>query len=188
MPDSIRLLSPEQVTAFVGQIRAVYREAFAQPPYGRGEAEADRFAATLLRHLGHDGFRCAVAIAERSDQIVGFVYGHSSRPGQLWHDLMAMSLGSKRTARWLASSFQGVEMAVLPQVQGRRLGSQLHECVLDGLPHRTAVLSTLQADTAALRLYHKRGWITLLENFIFPGNAQPYLVLGLDLSGRASAV
>jgi hypothetical protein len=36
-------------------------------------------------------------------------------------------------------------------------------------------------DTPAFRLYEKRGWIVLLEPFIFPNVVRPYRIMGLEL-------
>jgi hypothetical protein len=44
-----------------------------------------------------------------------------------------------------------------------------------------AVLSTLQADTAAMRLYRRKGWQVLVSDFYFPGSTRPSAILGLNL-------
>jgi GNAT superfamily N-acetyltransferase len=82
---------------------------------------------------------------------------------------------------WIDEAFELVEFAVLPAYHGKGIGGKLHDFALDGLPHRRAVLSTVQSETNALQLYRKRGWRILLDNFYFPSVAKPYLIMGLDL-------
>jgi ribosomal protein S18 acetylase RimI-like enzyme len=87
--------------------------------------------------------------------------------------------------RWLSDYFEFVELAVHPDVQGQGTGGQLHDRLLAGLPHATAALSTRQAETRALALYRRRGWVTLLENFHFPGNLDRWLIMGKDLHSNS---
>jgi ribosomal protein S18 acetylase RimI-like enzyme len=85
----------------------------------------------------------------------------------------------------LEDAFELTELAVRPRYEGRGIGGDLHDALLDGVDARTAVLSTLQEPTRGLRLYERRGWRTLLENFWFGGTPAPYRVMGLRLSQRA---
>jgi GNAT superfamily N-acetyltransferase len=187
MQTPIAFLSARQIEQQIEQIRQVYLEAFAPPPYSRPPAVADSFANALLRHLGYPSFRFAATADPRTHEVLGFAYGHTSEAGQWWHDLVALSMKSGQAARWMRGSFELVEFAVAPRAQGRGLGRALHDRVLAGLPHRAALLSTLRAETVALRLYRQRGWVALLDDFIFPGGSQPYLIMGLDLRQLASA-
>lgn len=85
----------------------------------------------------------------------------------------------------MSDYFEFVELAVLLQAQGHRLGGRLHDAITMGLPQRATLLSTYQAETTAMQLYRKRGWVTLLDNFLFAGNVkQPFVIMGLDLSAR----
>lgn len=84
----------------------------------------------------------------------------------------------------MTNYFEVVELAVSPAYQGLGLGGGLHDRLLAGLLHHTAVLSTIQFETNALLFYRKRGWVTLLHDFFFPGSKNPYLIMGLDLRRR----
>jgi len=116
----------------------------------------------------------------------GFVYGCTSRAGQWWYDVVAAGLGPEQSTRWLNSAFEMIELAVMPPMQGQGIGGRLHDRLLVGLPHSTALLSTMQVETSAQRLYYQRGWTPLLENFYFPGVGDPYLVMGLELKSGAA--
>ncbi len=179
-PIEVRRISRDQAAAFHDQVVEVYREAFTLPPYNRNHFDFANFASAFARHKDRQGFRCAVARVPGSERIIGFAYGYTSTPGQWWHDLVEDALGPQAAREWLAYTFELVELAVAPHAQGQGAGGRLHDLLLEGLPHRAAILSTMQVETVALKLYRKRGWITLVENFLFPGSPRPYLIMGLS--------
>jgi hypothetical protein len=47
------------------------------------------------------------------------------------------------------------------------------------------MLSTRRADTPAMALYRKRGWVVVIDEMRFPGNSIPFRILGLDLDPSA---
>ena len=179
----LAFLSPAEVEAARNEFREVYQQAFARPPYSRDAGVAESFAGSLAQQVTREGFRALVAREQDTGQIVGFAYGYATSPGQWWHEQVARHLPPEQIARWLSGAFELVEFAVAPRAQGQGLGSRLHDGVLADLPYRTAVLSTMQSETVALQLYRRRGWVTLLHNFIFPGGARAYLIMGKNLPG-----
>jgi len=178
-------LSPASAARLSDEIVSIYAAAFAPPPYLRGETEAQTFAGIFAQHCGREGFRCIVARAGSDQPLVGFVYGFASLPGQWWYDQVAQRMPPELQARWLHNSFELTELAVLPSHQGLGIGGQLHDRLLNGLPQRTALLSTMQTETNAMALYRKRGWQPLLHDFLFSGAARLYVILGKDLPPRA---
>jgi GNAT superfamily N-acetyltransferase len=174
-------LSREQLSQAQDRIVAIYRTVFAEPPYSKSKAAIAQFTNTVFpRHVQRAGFRCVVAWAQNAG-IVGFAYGYTSSAGQWWHDAVAQALGPHAAAEWLKDSFEFVELALLPSARGRGIGGRLHDTLLRNLPHQMAILSTAQQETTAYYLYRKRGWQTLLGNFIFPGGTLPYRIMGLKL-------
>lgn len=171
----------QEVDAARQQITAIYRAAFTPPPYSLDDRDITNFSRTFARHNRREDFRCVLARQTVDGILVGFAYGYTSLPGQWWREVVARELSPQAAQRWLAHAFEFVELAVEPAFQGRGLGGCLHDRLLNGLPHRTAVLSTIQGETAAIHLYRKRSWITIQPGFLFPGNAQPYLILGKAL-------
>ena len=172
--------------AALGEVRdeltEVYRGAFSAPPYRESDADVQRFASEILpRHAARGGFRLCVAREQPAGRVVGIVYGYRGAPGQWWYDLVSAALGEAAAQRWMASYFELVTLAVAPSAQRRGIGSRLLDAVLDGQPYRTALLTTLQAETPAVRLYQRHGWQTLLTDFHFPGSGVPTLVMGREL-------
>ncbi len=180
----IARLSAASLAPLADQLVPVYHAAFAEPPYRRDAAQTRAFAGSLTGHMLRRDFRCCLAHESATGAITGFTYGYSGEPGQWWHDIVAAAMGQATVETWLMGSFEFVELAVMPAAQGRGIGGRLHDALLEGLANRTAVLSTIQQETAALQLYRKRGWVELVRDLAFPGVAEPYLVMGIDLTQR----
>jgi len=167
--------------------------------------------AIMERHAGYRGFRAIGAImpspagpdgsggparpggliAAAPAELVGFAYGFHGAGGQWWHDLVSSAVGSllgRRSAEeWFADSFEIAEVHVLPGHQGHGTGLAMMLALAAGRPERTAVLSTLDADTRARRLYHGLGFTDLLTGFAFPGTDPPYAIMGAPLPLRGAA-
>ncbi len=170
--------NPQQVEPYVKSIIDIYRVAFGQAPYFKNEAEVRAFAVIFPRQMLRPGFRCVVAREEDTQAILGFAYGYTGATRQWWHDLVVQKMKLTEATYWMTDVFEVVELAVYPAEHGHGYGGRIHDTLLEGLPHRTAVLSTYQVETNALNMYEKRGWVTLLSNFIFPGYTEPYKIMG----------
>ncbi len=168
----------QQVVPVVEDIVVIYREAFGQAPYFKNDADVRSFTSVLPRHMQRDNFRCVVAREDDTQDILGFAYGYTGEAGQWWHDLVIRKMTPEDADFWMTNVFEVVELAVRPSALGRDYGGRIHDALLQGLPHRTAALSTYQVETSASKMYEKRGWTTLLSNFIFPGYTEPYRIMG----------
>lgn len=175
-------VSSDDAGAYRVPIAAVYRAAFGQPPYRETDVDVDRFGKSFVRHAERNGFRCLVA--RENDKVLGFTYGYRGEPGGWWREAVAGALGPAMVDRWLDDYFEFAELAVAPRAQGRGLGGQLHDTLLSGLAQRTAALSAYQGETAAMRLYRKRGWVPLIGEFKFPGNPMRFVIMGLELAAN----
>jgi len=168
----------QQVEPFIKHIVDIYREAFGQAPYFKSQNEVRAFAAIFPHHMRRPDFRCVVARDEETQDILGFAYGYTGEAGQWWHDLVVQKMMPAEAKQWMTDVFEVVELAVYPAAHGHGYGGCIHDALLQGLSHRTAVLSTYQVETNALKMYEKRGWVTLLHDFIFPGYSEPYKIMG----------
>lgn len=171
-------LSAQEVEPVQSQIVEVYQQAFEGPPYYKDTNEVRGFINVFPSHQSREGFRCIVAREQETGRFVGFAYGYTGSAGQWWHDLLVRTMEPEMTQRWMTNVFEVVEIAVLPAMQGYGYGARIHDALLKDLPHQTTTLSTLQQETVALRMYKKRGWVTLLPNFVFPGYEEPYRIMG----------
>ena len=156
----------------------------------------------MERHAGYAAFRAIAAIArpaggaasdgEHADggepvtgELVGFAYGFHGGGGQWWHDLVSRTtasvLGSRAAQNWFGDSLEIAEVHVLPSYQGRGTGLAMMLRLTAGRPERAAVLSTMDANTRARRLYRGLGFTDLLTGFTFPGTELPYAIMGAPL-------
>jgi ribosomal protein S18 acetylase RimI-like enzyme len=118
-------------------------------------------------------------------ELVGFAYGFHGGDGQWWHDLVshttASILGTRAADDWFGDSLEIAEVHVLPNYQGRGTGLAMMLRLTAGRPERAAVLSTMDANTRARRLYRGLGFTDLLTGFTFPGTGLPYAIMGAPL-------
>jgi GNAT superfamily N-acetyltransferase len=117
--------------------------------------------------------------------LVGFAYGFHGSGGQWWHDVVrraaAGALGARAADDWFGDSLEIAEVHVLPGHQGQGTGLAMMLRLTAGRPERAAVLSTMDANTRARRLYHGLGFTDLLTGFEFPGTDLPYAIMGAPL-------
>lgn len=177
------LLGEEVAVRASAQFVDVYRQAFAGPPHNEAPEAAERFGESFQRHASFPGFRAVAAWAPGAD-LVGFGYGHTSLPGQWWHDGVERALGPAAAERWLAAPFVLVELAVRPRRQREGIGGRLHDLLLQSVPHDTAVLSARQDDADVQRLYHSRGWQEIGRDVAVVPGGSPFVILARRLTGH----
>lgn len=177
-PIELLRLDPGGYATWARAVVSVYADAFRPPPYSRSDAQVTAFGSTLRQHLRRTGFVGFAAVAE--GHIVGFTYGYPSQRGQWWHDQVRRALGDDAD-EWLEGAFEYVELAVTPASQRQGIGRRLHDTLLSSQPLRTAVLSTLDAPTAGLRMYESAGWQIIHTGFRFERSATPYVIMGLRM-------
>jgi GNAT superfamily N-acetyltransferase len=117
--------------------------------------------------------------------LVGFAYGFHGSGGQWWHDVVrraaTSTLGARTADDWFDDSLEIAEVHVRPGYQGRGTGLAMMLQLTAGRPERSAVLSTMDANTRARRLYRGLGFTDLLTGFEFPGTDLPYAIMGAPL-------
>jgi len=187
MAIQLRFLSAQQLEdkTLQRQLGEVYQAAFNIKKKREG---AEKLIEMLEMHQPREGLRCVIAQDDVDQRIVGFAYGYTSRPGYWWFDTVSRSLSRHAIEIWFKDAFEIVELAVHPEWQGQGIGGRVHDALLDDLPpdtYSTALLSTDTGETNAMHLYRKRGWVPLLEDFLFPGAPRPMVIMGLDLEARA---
>src|SRR6267378_3982476 len=180
---SVRQLMAEGLAGpLLDEALAVFAGALGFP---RRHGRVTSFAGTLSRHAEYGGFRVFGAF-NAADRLVGFSYGYTSVAGRWWRETIAQHLTTSQRDYWLTDAFELAELHVHPEAQGVKLGSQLHDQLLVGLPHQTALLSVMHRSERARQLYQSRGWQTLVADLRFPTEPRtPFSLFGLELrSGR----
>lgn len=181
MSVQISRLTPKLALEVVESLAVVYAQTFSQPPYNESPKVFSQFRLSLQHHVELEGFDCVIARNRDNNKLIGFAYGYTSLPGQWWHDSVTDGLSPTLIENWFSDCFELVDLAVLPEAQGRGIGSSILETITSALPHRTAALSTLRAETTAFHLYQKRGWLVLNPTLNFPNIKRPYILMGKEL-------
>jgi GNAT superfamily N-acetyltransferase len=172
-------LTRGQFASRVEEVLDVYAEAMEV-----SSSAARSRRSIIAAHLQRSGLRVIAALedaADGGDRLVGVAYGYDGRPGQWWHDQVDEALTREQAQEWLTSAFEVCELHVRPELHGTGVGRDLLRTLLDGLPARTAVLTTPDADTRARRFYRRGGWVDLRCGLRFPGDPRVFAVLGLRL-------
>lgn len=166
-----------QFAARVDEAMRIYVRAMNYPEHTGAQR-----AVSARKHVSLPGFACRAALVD--DMLVGFGYGYTTKPGQWWHDLVRRALEPGAAGEWLVDAFELSELHVLPEYQGIGIGRRLLSSLCRGIGHSVILLSTPDADTRAFRLYHDTGFEDLARNYLFPGDARPFAVLGARLPLR----
>jgi ribosomal protein S18 acetylase RimI-like enzyme len=194
-----RALSQAGFLAGLDALVAVYGLAMRPPPQ-----QLPGRRSIMAQHAGYSAFRAVAVAADRADArpantasgdasgpdspVIAFAYGFRGADGQWWYDVVRSGItaaaGAKAAAAWLADTFEIAEVHVRPEYQRRGIGRAMLLSLSAGCPHRTAVLSTLDAPSPARRLYRSLGFTDLLTGFSFPGNGPPYVIMGAALPLR----
>jgi len=167
-----------QFAARVDEAMRIYVLAMKYP-----EHTGVQRAVSARKHVSLSGFACRAALLD-DDTLVGFGYGYTTRPGQWWHDLVRRAVDQHTAHEWLVDAFELSELHVLPEYQGIGIGRRLLASLAAGIPHTAMLLSTPDSDTRAFRLYRDTGFVDLARNYLFPGDARPFAVLGARLPLR----
>jgi ribosomal protein S18 acetylase RimI-like enzyme len=183
---SIELASAVRIESWSGpQLAARMHEAmdiYVQAMNYPSSAGSQR-AVTATQHTRNAGFACRAAL-HPDGTLLGFAYGYTTAAGQWWHDLVRRALPRDLGHDWLRDAFELSEMHVLPRYQGLGIGRRILTALASNIPHRAMLLSTPDADTRAFRLYRSMGFVDLARDYLFPGDARPFAVLGAKLPLR----
>ncbi|MBW4654121.1 MAG: GNAT family N-acetyltransferase [Kaiparowitsia implicata GSE-PSE-MK54-09C] len=180
---SVEALTVNSVWSALDALGEAYWLAFSNSLYAETREDAQRFQERLTDLVYDEGFRGWVARDRSSHAIVGFSLGYTSSAERSWALKAAEVLGRSLAQQWLSDCFECVELAVVPDYRRQGIGTQLHDHLLAGLPHATALLITRE-NSPALQFYRQQGWQPLglltLANPDSP-NPQSDQLLGLRL-------
>lgn len=135
--------------------------------------DSEEIRTFIQRYATYPDFHGQVALVE--DKVIGMGFGHRSRPGDWWHDRVAVQLGSDYPA--LQDAWVLVELVVLETYRGAGIGSALHNALLASQPCSRALLSTEVNNTVARLLYERLGWHYLHTGFKFREDGELFVVM-----------
>ena len=161
-------------------IVGLYSEILSQSPFRFLQSDSGTFSSGLEKHATREGFKLCTA-KDGEGRIIGFSYGYRGLPDHWWHRNVSRFFLSHEIDEWMIDYFEFVELGVHPDFRGAGVGTTLHDKLLEGLPYRTAMLSTQAENTASIRLYEKRRWVLVKNNITFPGSDVLWVIMGRKL-------
>ncbi|MCA9834508.1 MAG: GNAT family N-acetyltransferase [Thermomicrobiales bacterium] len=158
VPVSIVQIEPFRALAVAGAVAGIWSAATQVT-----NEDAIAFVqGTFPKHVLWPGFRLFLAAID--DNPVGFIYGYRSQAGQWWHDEVAPDLVAAGLEEWLKDALELAEIAVLPQFQGKGIGSHLINVFLNDV-QEPILLSVEATEPRTHALYLAHGFTDLLTDF-----------------------
>jgi hypothetical protein len=155
------LLDGRQAAGHLDELRGLYREVYAEPPYEWGEEHAGLFAERFEVQRTQPGF--ALVEGRQGDSLAGFCFGVTLQPSTPWWQHLLAPLpedvATERSGRTLAV----VELLVRAPWRRQHIAQDMHDMLLRDRPEQRATLTVLPAALPAQEAYAKWGWRTVAQ-------------------------
>ncbi|GHI87080.1 GNAT family N-acetyltransferase [Streptomyces xanthophaeus] len=151
--------------------------------FGLSEEEVGIRRYIVQRHMACGGARALGAFTE-DGTLTGFVYGMPNDRTYWWSTIVEPYLRAGGHEGWLEGSFVITELHVHPGFQGHGVGRALITRITDGAAEPRSILSAIDTDSPARRLYRALGYSDLARRVHFPSASLPYAVMGAPLPLR----
>lgn len=155
-PLTFRKLDGEQAAVAFAELRALYSEVYAEPPYEWGGEHADLFAERFEVQRRQEGF--ALVEARAGSELAGYAFGVTLQPSTPWWRNLTTTLASEVTTERPGRTFALVEMLVRAPWRRQHVAQSLHDLLLHDRPEERATLTVLPAAAPAQAAYAKWGW------------------------------
>ncbi|WP_175409104.1 GNAT family N-acetyltransferase [Streptomyces sp. TRM64462] len=176
--DDVVQVGPLDLAARVDEALGVQAIAFGLT---QGEVAVRRHI--VLRHMACRGAR-AFGATTPDGRLVGFVYGMPNDRAHWWSSVVQPYLVREGNDGWLDDSFVITELHVHPAHQGRGLGTELITTITGTADEPRSILSAIDTESPARRLYRHLGYVDLARQVHFPSASRPYAVMGARLPLR----
>jgi GNAT superfamily N-acetyltransferase len=155
---AIAAVDSAALAGHTGELGALYRACFAEPPWCEPEERLAGFPERFAGHLAQPGAHGL--LARDGTELAGAVYGWPApgAPDSAAHAKVFGAVDPARRHLLRHPALEVVELMVAPRHRGRGLGRALLRRFVDG--HRRAWLCT-HPDAPVRRLYDSEGWVVL---------------------------
>ncbi|MFJ7906095.1 GNAT family N-acetyltransferase [Kitasatospora sp. NPDC096204] len=171
-------LTGERTAALEGQLREVFAEAFAEPPYGDGPDDVARAFRRFRSQARRRGFRAAVAFD--GDTVVGMAYGYPLSADTGWWGTLIDPVPDDLRHEDGRRTFGLFELAVRPPWRRRGIATCMHRTLVEGLDNERVMLNSRPEATAAQASYRAWGYRRVGAAIPWEGAAR-HDVMVLDL-------
>ncbi|MFJ6771500.1 GNAT family N-acetyltransferase [Kitasatospora sp. NPDC091257] len=175
---TVQLLNGEQTVELESELKQVFAEAFAEPPYGEGPADVERAFRRFRSQTRRRGFRSA--IASDDDTVVGMAYGYPLSAGTGWWDTLTDPAPADLRHEDGERTFGLFELAVRPQWRRQGIASRMHHVLIEALDNSRVMLNTRPEATNAQAAYRAWGYRRVGSAIPWEGAAR-HDVMVLDL-------
>lgn len=169
-----------QVVEISAELRSLYAEVYAEPPYYETAADAEDFESRLASQLREPAFD--LVSAWDNESLAGFIYGFAIRRGSpLWETVFLSPDPRYAVQDWTYPVTFVSELLVSAHYRRRGIARTLHnEFIADRTEPRAVLLAHPEA-TAAQGAYKTWGWYRIGAGRPWP-NTPLYDTLVKDLA------
>lgn len=163
----IKEYRPSQVVRVAGELRTLYADVYAEPPYYETEADVTAFTARLTRQLQEPSFLLIAAWDE--DCLMGYIYGFAiDRDSSLWAMVFLPLYPGQCVREWTYPVVFVSELLVAAKCRRRGIARALHDRFVAARAEPKAVLLAHPDATAAQSAYRRWGWYRVGAGRPFP--------------------
>jgi hypothetical protein len=155
------LLDGGQATGQLNELRALYREVYADPPYEWGGEHADLFAERFVVQHVQPGF--ALVEARRGADLVGCCFGVTLQPSTPWWRHLLTPLPDDVTTERPGRTLAVVELLVRAPWRRQHIAQAMLGLLLRDRSEERATLTVLPAALPAQQAYANWGWRTVAQ-------------------------
>jgi GNAT superfamily N-acetyltransferase len=137
--------------SLVRELKAVYKEAYAEPPYDYDDDDADEFVDRYNAQAERPGFR--LLLATDNVGVAAFAYGFTFPTDQWWRG----GLGPAPARAEAASRYAVIELVVARRARGLGLSRELMQRLLADRAEEIAILLA-KPGSQAHAMYLRWGW------------------------------
>jgi GNAT superfamily N-acetyltransferase len=153
---SFHALDGEQALAHLDELRDLYLDVYAEPPYEWGTEHASLFVDRFKVQARQDGF--ALVEARHGTELAGIAFGVTLKPSTpWWHNLLEpvpLAITEERPGR----TFAVVELLTRKPWRRQHIAQTMHDLLLSNRQEERATLTVLPAALPARKAYAKWGW------------------------------
>lgn len=160
-PVTYHQLDGGQALNHLDELRDLYTEVYAEPPYEWGHEHADLFIQRLHVQARQPGF--ALVEARHGPELIGAALGVTLQPTTPWWQNLATPLPDETTREWPDRTFALVELLVSRPWRRQHIAQTMHDLLLKDRAEQRATLTVLPAAQPAQDAYSIWGWQTIAQ-------------------------
>lgn len=149
-------LDGRQSSEHLDELRDLYLDVYADPPYEWGAEHADLFAERFSGQAAAAGF--ALVEARSGTDLAGIAFGVTLQPTSPWWHNLLEPLSEAVATEHPGRTFAVVELLVRDAWRRQHIAQEMHDLLLLGRSEERATLTVLPAAIPAQRAYAKWGW------------------------------